>query len=94
MSPENFQFEVAVMHALQSYTRHTVDVLGWCNAPMAICMEKYDMSLAHLIKRENFTLGINHVFTMMKQVCEALQACEELMIVHNDLKPGTIDGTD
>ena len=92
MSIENFKFEVAVMHAMQSYTKHTVGLLGWCSRPMGICMETYDMSLDRLIEPrqegENYFLTITQVYSMMNQVCDALHACEQLMIVHNDLKPG------
>ena len=92
MSSENFQFEVAVMHAMQSYTKHTVGLLGWCSRPMGICMEMYDSSLDRINEPrregEDFFLTIYQVYSMMKQVCEALHACEQLMIVHNDLKPG------
>ena len=55
-------------------------------------METYDMSLNKLIEPrqdgENYFLTITQVYSMMKQVCDALNACEQLMIFHNDLKPG------
>ena len=80
------------MHAIQSYTKHTVGLLGWSSRPMGICMETYDMSLDRLIEPrqegENYFLTITQVYSMMNQVCDALHACEQLMIVHNDLKPG------
>ncbi len=57
-------------------------------------MEKYDMSLKELIfasdtsSKSTFTLNLKDVFKITSDICEALTICEELMIVHNDLKPG------
>ena len=93
VEPEQFKLEVAVMHAMQSYTKHTVQLLGWCNTPMGLCMEKYDTCLQRLLFKTpkiamNGGLGVTHVFKMMREICDAMAACEELLIVHCDLKPG------
>ena len=83
------------MHAVHAFTPNSVQVLGYCEDPMAICMEKYDMSLDKFIfkplqplkRQSTLTLRLSDVSNIMHDVCKALNACEELSIVHNDLKP-------
>ena len=82
------------MHAIYTYTKNSVQMIGWSTDPMCICMEKYDMSLADVLfgsrkmKVHGFALGIKDVFKAARDICEALVVCEDLKIIHNDLKPG------
>ena len=71
-------------------------MIAWAERPMCICMEKYDMSLMDLlfgsktikVGRNQFSVTLENAFQMMRELCDALSACESLNIVHNDLKPG------
>jgi serine/threonine protein kinase len=81
-----FKFEVAVMDAMRNFTRHTVGVVGWSINPYAIVMKRYQTSLDNIIF-QNERIRLVTIASIIKDINDALTACEKLGIIHNDLKP-------